>query len=90
MWWSGEGKGTSGADMDEKDLCLLTDAELLRLVRPEACGYLFRKSSVTGWHRHWYSLRGSQLFYFEREKGRMRRGALMVSSPHTLRLGFYS
>lgn len=56
--------------------CLLTDRTLLVLSQPDAAGYLDRRSSISGWYRYWFSLRGSQLLYFER--GQFTRRGLLV------------
>ena len=60
----------------DEDLCLLSDRHLLKLSRPDAAGYLSRRSNIAGWYNYWFSLSGSQLLYFEREKNR-KRGPLV-------------
>ncbi|KAA8499852.1 Phospholipase DDHD1 [Porphyridium purpureum] len=60
---------------DDIALSLLDDEAILRLSRTSRAGFLWRKSSVAGWYRYWFALKGSQLFYFERAG--KRRGPLV-------------
>ncbi|PXF47208.1 Phospholipase DDHD1 [Gracilariopsis chorda] len=67
---------TSSARLLDVDRCLLRDSALLTLVRPDAAGYLYKRSNLSGWYRYWFSLSGSQLLYFERTRS-ARRGLLV-------------
>lgn len=60
----------------DADRCLLADAALLALSRPDAAGLLYRRSNISGWYKYWFSLHGSQLLYFERAQSN-RRGLLL-------------
>lgn len=77
--------GSSSADdavIDDLDRCLLRDAELLSLVRPDAAGFLWRKSPLSGWRRYWHSLARSSLYYFEkRDAPGARRGPVVGCIP---------
>lgn len=63
------------AHFPDVDRCLLTDRAVISLSHPDAAGLLERRSNISGWYTYWFSLRGSQLLYFERTQCR-RRGLL--------------
>eukprot|EP00178_Gracilaria_changii_P016686 TRINITY_DN479_c3_g1_i2.p1 TRINITY_DN479_c3_g1~~TRINITY_DN479_c3_g1_i2.p1 ORF type:complete len:675 (-),score=136.59 TRINITY_DN479_c3_g1_i2:9484-11508(-) len=66
----------SPAALRDVDACLLRDSSLLTLVRPDAAGYLHKRSNLSGWYKYWFSLSGSQLLYFEPTRS-ARRGLLV-------------
>ncbi|CAN8069866.1 unnamed protein product [Agarophyton chilense] len=67
---------SSSSTILDVDRCLLRDSALLTLVRPDAAGYLYKRSNLSGWYKYWFSLSGSQLLYFERTRS-ARRGLLV-------------
>ncbi|KAI0561962.1 Pleckstrin like protein [Gracilaria domingensis] len=66
----------SSSVLMDVDTCLLRDSSLLTLVRPDAAGYLYKRSNLSGWYKYWFSLSRSQLLYFERTRSG-RRGLLV-------------
>uniref|UniRef100_A0A7S2ZNL2 PH domain-containing protein n=2 Tax=Rhodosorus marinus TaxID=101924 RepID=A0A7S2ZNL2_9RHOD len=62
----------------ERDLesCLLSEDVLERVIQPDACGYLMKRSGL-GWYKYWFSLKGSKLYFFDKKSG--YRG-LMIGS----------
>lgn len=59
------GSQTDDDVLDDADRCLLRDSALLSLSQPDAAGYLSRRAPLHGWYRHWFSLHGSQLNYYD-------------------------
>lgn len=64
------------ASLTNADRCLLRESAVLSLANPDAAGLLERRSNLSGWYQYWFSLRGSQLQYFERTQSN-RRGLLV-------------
>lgn len=73
--------------ISDEDHCLLSDKTVLHLSNPDAAGYLERRSNISGWYTYWFSLRGSQLLYFERVKSRRRGPLVGVISLFRCRIG---
>lgn len=51
--------------LSDADRCLLRSSALLALSQPDAAGYLQRRANLSGWYRYWFSLHGSQLYYYD-------------------------
>lgn len=60
----------------DSDICLLKEEVLERVARPDASGFLFKRSGL-GWYKYWFSLKGSRLLYFQ--KNSEWRGPMMGS-----------
>jgi len=70
----GEAKMTGAAmstyEKHELEPCLLTEDILETVSQPDAVGYLLKRAGL-GWYKYWFSLKGSDLMYFEK-KGKWR------------------